>query len=185
MAVEPGAWLARAGSDGRYEQLALDNDLVAIGWGELGDLTALSREALAKRIRSEYPDAGKGEVSNRTGQLGAFLHGFRAGDLVVLPLKTRPMIAIGHIAGDYVYRPGFDVDARHTRPVRWIRGDVPRTAVGQDLLYSLGAFITVCRVSATMLRRAWRRWPRPALIRGMRALIRLKRTRPSRRTRTA
>jgi restriction system protein len=147
MAMEPRAWLARAGSDGRHERLALDNDLVAIGWGELGDLTALSREALAKRIRSEYPEAGKGKVSNWTGQLSAFLHGFQVGDLVVLPLKTRPMIAIGRIAGDYVYRPDFDVDARHTRPVRWIRKDVPRTAVGQDLLYSLGAFMTVCRVS--------------------------------------
>ena len=98
MAVEPKAWLARAGSDGRYEQLALDNELVAIGGGELGDLTALNREAVAKRIRSEYPDAGKGKVSNWTGQLSAFLHGFQTGDLVVLPLKTRPMIAIGRIA---------------------------------------------------------------------------------------
>lgn len=145
--AEAKAWLARAGSDGLYEQFALDNDVVAIGWGELGDLSGLTREDLAKRIRTQFPDAGKGKVSNWTGQLSAFLHGFQVGDLVVLPLKTRPMIAIGRITGDYAYRTDLDVDARHTRPVSWLRKDVPRTAVGQDLLYSLGAFLTVCRIA--------------------------------------
>ena len=145
--VEPKAWLARAGSDGHYEQLALDNDIVAIGWGELEDLSGLTRETLAKRIRTQFPDAGKGKVSNWTGQLSAFLDGFQVGDLVVLPLKTRPMIAIGRIAGGYTYRPDLELDARQTRPVTWIRKDVPRTAVGQDLLYSLGAFLTVCRIA--------------------------------------
>jgi restriction system protein len=36
---------------------------------------------------------------------------------------------------------------RHTRLVKWIRPDIPRTAFSQDLLYSFGAFLTVCRIS--------------------------------------
>lgn len=141
------AWLTRAGSIGQYEQLALDNDLVAIGWGELSDLAGLTREQIAERIREQHPDAGKPKVSNWTGQLNAFVHGIQPGDLVVLPLKTRPMIAIGTVKGDYAFRPELEPDARHTRSVDWISRDVPRTAVGQDLLYSLGAFLTVCRVA--------------------------------------
>ena len=141
------AWLARAGSAGKYEQLALDEDLVAIGWGELDDLAGLSREQIAERIREHHPDAGKPKVANWAGQLNAFLHGMSPGDLVVLPLKARPMIAIGTIAGDYAYRPDLEPEARHSRPVTWLSKDVPRTAVGQDLLYTLGAFLTVCRVS--------------------------------------
>lgn len=147
MAAEAKAWLARAGNAGQYEQLALDNDLVAIGWGELADLTGLTREDIAERIREQHPDAGKPKVSNWTGQLAAFVHGMQPGDLVVLPLKTRPMIAIGRITGDYAYRAGLEPEARHTRPVTWLSKDVPRTAVGQDLLYSLGAFLTVCRIA--------------------------------------
>lgn len=141
------AWLARAGDAGQYEQLALDEDLVAIGWGELDDLAGLTREQIAERIRGHHPDAGKPKVANWAGQLNAFVHGMSAGDLVVLPLKARPMIAIGTIVGDYAYRADLESEARHTRAVVWLSKDVPRTAVGQDLLYTLGAFLTVCRVS--------------------------------------
>lgn len=35
---------------------------------------------------------------------------------------------------------------RHTRKVKWVRPDVPRTTFQQDLLYSFGAFLTVCRI---------------------------------------
>jgi restriction system protein len=35
---------------------------------------------------------------------------------------------------------------RHERPVKWIREDVPRSEIDQDLLYSLGAFMTVCQI---------------------------------------
>ena len=33
------------------------------------------------------------------------------------------------------------------RPVRWLRTDVPRDVFRQDLLYSLGAFMTICEIS--------------------------------------
>ena len=36
---------------------------------------------------------------------------------------------------------------RHVRPVKWLRPDVPRTSFEQDLLYSFGAFMTVCNIS--------------------------------------
>lgn len=96
--AELRAWLARAGSTGQYEQLALDKDLVAIGWGKLDDLTGLPREQIAEWIREHHTDAGKPKVANWAGQLNAFVHGINPGDLVVLPLKARPMIAIWTIA---------------------------------------------------------------------------------------
>jgi len=35
---------------------------------------------------------------------------------------------------------------RYQRAVQWFREDVPRDAISQDILYSLGAFLTVCRI---------------------------------------
>jgi restriction system protein len=35
---------------------------------------------------------------------------------------------------------------RHQRSVEWIVDAVPRDAIDQDLLYSLGAFLTICRI---------------------------------------
>jgi restriction system protein len=97
-------------------------------------------------LRKAYPDDGPKRLLNWQAQLWAFLHSISVGDLIVLPLKTSPSVAIGHVTGDYRYRNDLPSDARHTRPVEWQTSDVPRTAIGQDLLYSLGAFLTVCQI---------------------------------------
>jgi restriction system protein len=67
-------------------------------------------------------------------------------DLVVLPRKLTSQVAIGRVKGPYRYQKVGD-DLRHTRPVDWVRPDVPRTAFEQDLLHSFGAFMTVCNIS--------------------------------------
>lgn len=65
---------------------------------------------------------------------------------MVLPLKTRSAIAVGKVVGPYQHRTDLGDEIRHTRPVEWLRKDLPRTAFDQDLLYSLGAFMTVCQI---------------------------------------
>ena len=68
------------------------------------------------------------------------------GDLVVLPRKRTSQIAIGRVSGPYAFRE-VDGTFRHTRPVKWLQTELPRTIFEQDLLYSFGAFMTVCRIS--------------------------------------
>lgn len=55
------------------------------------------------------------------------------------------MIAIGKVTGSYQYRSDIAEGGLHTRPVKWLK-EVPRSAFDQDLLYSFGAFMTVCRI---------------------------------------
>src|SRR5581483_3999172 len=50
------------------------------------------------------------------------------------------------ITGSYSYNPKAEPPYRHSRTVKWLNTDVPRTALDQDLLYSLGAFMTVCEI---------------------------------------
>ena len=52
-------------------------------------------------------------------------------------------LALGVITGEYAH----DSALAHTRSVDWKRPDVPREAFKQDLLYSFGAFMTICNVS--------------------------------------
>jgi len=140
-------WLVRAGSYGERETLALEQGLSVVGWEGLPDLSKVdTREALEELIRESYPDAGKGRVSNWTGQLWSFRERMQVGDLVVLPLKKQSAIAIGKISGSYAFRPDLPADARHVRPTKWIKTDIPRSKFDQDLLYSLGAFLTVCQI---------------------------------------
>ena len=139
-------WLVRAGSRGEREDLALEQGIAAIGWEELDDLSDVtSREELLERLETTYPDAKHKTLLNWTSQIWPFIKGMQPGDLVALPLKHRPAIAFGEVTGDYQYRPELPPDARHTRPVKWLK-EIPRSAIDQDLLYSLGAFMTVCRI---------------------------------------
>jgi restriction system protein len=140
-------WLARAGRNGEHENFALENGLAVIGWDELPDLAQIdSREKLSDQMQRAYPEEGKGAISNYVGQVWAFRSRIEKGDFIVLPLKTRSMIAIGRCTGAYKYEPENPAAARHTRAVEWIREDIPREAFGKDLLYSFGAFMTVCQV---------------------------------------
>ena len=70
----------------------------------------------------------------------------QTGDLVILPRKLTSQIAIGQVSGPYRFRK-VNSETRHTRPVEWLQTDIPRTTFEQDLLYSFGAFMTVCNIS--------------------------------------
>lgn len=141
------AWLIRAGRAGEREQWALRNGVSGGGFHEVADLTpATTREAVAELVADGFPAAGDGKLQNFTAQLWALRDRVNVGDLVVMPLKNAPVLAIGRISGAYQYRDDPDPALRHVRPVEWLATDIPRTAVKQDLLYSLGAFLTICEV---------------------------------------
>ncbi|MFM2091813.1 MAG: hypothetical protein RLZZ127_2302, partial [Planctomycetota bacterium] len=140
-------WMVRAGRTGEREQFAIDQGCVLIGWDEMPDLSTLTtREALSAAYLDKYPTEKAGKVINATAQFFAFAHRMTKGDLVILPLKSRSAIAIGTITGPYEHHPEGPERAFHRRAVKWHRTDLPRTALDQDLLYSIGAFLTVCQI---------------------------------------
>lgn len=138
-------WLVRSGKYGELERLALDRGLAIIGWNELDDLAKFkTREDLKGALQGTYLDESGKTLSNWESQLWPFAHTMAKGDPIVMPLKSKAAIAVGRVAGPYAHRTDLE-DARHTRPVQWVR-EVPRSAFAQNLLYSFGAFLTVCRV---------------------------------------
>jgi restriction system protein len=139
-------WLVRAGKAGEREKLALDSNSAIIGWEELPDLSPCTRrEALQALLERTYPDEKPKRLMNWESQIWPSRDTIRIGDLVVLPLKTRADVAFGTVTGGYKYRPDLPSGPLHTRPVEWLR-EFPRTAFDKDLLFSFGAFMTVCRI---------------------------------------
>jgi restriction system protein len=137
-------WLVRAGKNGEREDEVLNNGIAAIGWTKLPDLSDIkSKEELKSRFDQVYPGKKKKSKANEVGQVWTFIHRMEEGDLVVLPSKFSASVAIGKIKGPYEYRKDLSAITFHTRPVEWIKTDISRTAFEQDLLYSLGAFMTV------------------------------------------
>ena len=141
-------WLIRAGKHGEWEQKFLSEKRVYLTWTGLNrDLSKLqSKQELGELLREVYPNATKGHISQNTGQIWAFAKRMEVGDWFVLPSKMKPAIHVGEITGDYMFNPEAEDPCFHLRTVKWIQTDVPRSNFDQDLLYSFGAFSTVCGV---------------------------------------
>jgi restriction system protein len=141
------AWLIRAGRSGERDAFALEHGLAGGGFKEVADLSgANSREEVAALVEAAFPDAKPGKITNHAAQLWALRSRIQLGDLIVLPLKTTSQIAIGKATSGYVFRDDADPDFRHFIGVEWLRTDLPRTAFLQDLLFSLGAAMTICEI---------------------------------------
>lgn len=141
-------WLIRAGKNGAYEEKFLQDGRVYVTWDCLDiNLAKLAqRSELATEMTERYPDAKSKTIVNWVSQVWPFAHVIQKGDLVVLPSKTQPLIYIGEITGDYQASLNGPNPFYHWRAVKWLGEGVPRSHFGQDLLYSFGAFLTICRI---------------------------------------
>lgn len=141
-------WLIRAGSHGEYEQKFIQENRVYVTWDGL-DVSLIDleqRSELVSAMIKRYPDSKLKAIQNWASQIWPFAHEIKQGDWVVLPLKNQPAIYFGEITGNYQYEPAGPNPYFHWRTVKWIPEAVPRNHFSQDLLYSFGAFMTICRI---------------------------------------
>ena len=145
----PAAWLIRAGSKGEGEDSAIEQGIACLGWHELPSLSEVSsRDDIEEMIRRELPEhaTNKRRITIWAAQLWSLCTQVRQGDLVVLPRKRTSQIALGVVTREYWYNGEADSTMPHAVSVDWRRTDVPRTAVRQDLLYSLGSALSICQI---------------------------------------
>lgn len=83
---------------------------------------------------------------NWASQVWPFAHEMKKGEIVAVPSKIKPVIHFGKIVGDYEFLPENDNPYYHARHVDWFARNIPRSNFDQDILYSLGAFMTICRI---------------------------------------
>ena len=140
-------YLTRAGKGAKTRTSPLRTTSAIIGFQEVPSLEAAKDyDAVFKIVEDSLPGAKPRAIGNIAGQLWAFALAMKEGDIVVLPRKLTSQIAIWP-RDRTVSISKVGGGLRHTRPVEWVRPDVPRTAFEQDLLYSFGAFMTVCNIS--------------------------------------
>lgn len=108
--------------------------------------TLPTRDDLLNTLAQIHADAKPKKLVNWASQIWPFVNEMQRDDIVVLPLKSQPSIYIGEITGDYQFDPNGPNRFQHWRPVRWIGEAIPREQFGKDLLYSFGAFMTICRI---------------------------------------
>jgi restriction system protein len=141
-------WLVRAGRHGQFEKKFLEEGRIYLTWNRLSyDLSEIDdRSALRAVLEEVYPEAPAGRITNNSGQIWGFAKGIKPGDWVVLPSKQKPAIHIAEVTGGYVFNKNAEDPFHHHIDVKWIAQDIPRSNFDQDLLYSFGAFMTVCQI---------------------------------------
>jgi len=141
-------WLMRAGSHGEHEKFFLEEDRIYLTWGNLNrDLSKVKSQNSLRHLLAEiYPDNSEKKNIHHGSQIWIFSHRMNLGDWVVLPSKLKSAIHIAEITGNYTFDCTADDPYYHYRTVNWIATDIPRSNFDQDLLYSFGAFMTVCQV---------------------------------------
>ena len=142
------AWVVRGGSRGEREPEALDNSILTIGFGLLGDLSGVSgRDGFIEVVREIHPEHSLHQVRNHGRQVWSFVEQIQPEDLAVMPRKGTGFVAVGVFLGDYLYRSAAG-DFAHGRRVSWINTQVRRDQLGDDLKRSLSADSTVFRPRA-------------------------------------
>jgi restriction system protein len=141
--------MVRSGSHGEYEKQFLQDKRIYFQWEHLeADLSAPSdKDQMFELLKSFYANEGDDRVWNWTRQAWQFAKDMQPNDWVVMPSKLKPAIHIGRITGAYKYLPTGEERLKHSRTIDWFAQDIPRSNFDQDLLYSFGAFLTVCRIS--------------------------------------
>jgi restriction system protein len=141
-------WLVRGGGHGEYERKFLNENRIYVTWDGLdANLAKMEdRSELIGAMTERYLDAKPKAILNWASQVWPFAKDMAEGDLVVLPLKSQPAVAIGVIRGQYTFHAEGPDPYFHSRTVNWLEESVPRSHFGQDLLYSFGAFMTICRI---------------------------------------
>jgi len=97
-----------------------DGGFIAIGWGSLGDLSALAshddlKELIRKKLEVEYPKDPK-ILSRKAGEIRNFINRIEEGDVAVAA-DGQAVVGLGRVTGPYRYDVG--EPAPHRRPVEW------------------------------------------------------------------
>lgn len=142
-------WLFRAGKSGQYETKFLGESKIYLTWDELNvDLSKFNtKQELLNYLIEFYSDSKRNTVRNWLGQIWPISKELKIGDWIILPSKLKSAIHIGEVIGDYSFNSNAENPFFHSRNVKWFAADIPRSNFDQDLLYSFGAFMTVCRIN--------------------------------------
>lgn len=124
------------------DALFLNDNIIAIGWRDMGDLKQIegNRDAFKERYNKVYPDSKKGAVANGAGMLYRFVYDVQIGDFIVFPSKIDRRINIGTIESDYIYNPDA-TEYVQQRKVKWLK-HLPRTSFSQGALYEVGSALS-------------------------------------------
>ena len=148
-------WVVRAGVDSVYIDDFLENNIVAIGWEELGTISEKeTKSQLLTKYRGTYPDHSNGKAQNAVSQVMRFQREIKPGSVVVTYDRDRRVYYIGEIKSDALWDSETLPTKPRTRKVSWSHY-VSRDRLTVDAKNTLGAIQTLFRVKKSVAEEIW------------------------------
>ena len=140
---EPTVWMVRAGEGGVHAPVFVQRGAALLGWGEAGDLSGLTLEAVRGRVAATWPEYSRRTLGQVANGLYKFAHDMQPGDVVVTPEPASRTVLLGEVSGDYYYlTPPAVADYSQARPVTW-RARISRDELSYGAKNSLGTQLTL------------------------------------------
>lgn len=144
-------WVVRLGEGGQLADDCRTKQIIAIGWSDVGNLSAFSDyEGLRARVYEIYRDRYKspGGAGVAASMLWSFINDVESGDIVVSPKKETRELMVGKVTGNYVFDPhAISPDYPNIRKVEWV-GELPFDSVPREVWRSMTAWQTLFELSS-------------------------------------
>lgn len=139
-------WMVRSGEGGYLIEEFLEQNIVSIGWNDLGELKAnLTYEDLKALIATTYDHYSPGAKSQTAGQIWRFLNEFKIGDRVITYDSNTRLYYLGEIKSSYKYSD--KLSYYHYRTVEWMDAGIERDSLSTETKNTLGSALTIFSVT--------------------------------------
>ncbi len=137
---------------GKYTDLFLKGNYIAIGWMSHTDLTNIkSRDELYPLYKKEHPtDTSNVVIGQQVGQIARFLLEIKAGDYVITPSSDTEYIYFGIVDNDPSYFFADELDGCpyfHRRKVKWHKTPIQRSSFSVPFQNTIRSSLTVFSIS--------------------------------------
>jgi restriction system protein len=139
-------WMVRSASGGSVADAFKEHGVVAIGWGDIGDLNQYKDKAqILQAVKKAWPEWKEGRYMSSASQLQRFREKLEKGHRVITYDSSSRIYHVGTIVGPYTYQPAVIPPFENTRAVEW-EGQVDRDLLSVSTRNSLGSTLTLFRV---------------------------------------
>lgn len=95
-------WLYSPGKNAEHWDEFYNNNIMAIGWDELGDLTRYnSRDEIYEALKQSY--GGEGDKKNNVTANHQFCHDIEIGDIIIIKQGRHNLLGYGEVSSDYYF----------------------------------------------------------------------------------
>lgn len=141
--------MIRAGTGSEVIDEFKRNNVVAIGWSELGDLTNIKNKSEIKSLMYEkFPKESNIQKGQSTGMVWKFINTIKEGDYVISYNSSTRNYLIGKISSKYIYKPEGIGDYNkyvNCRNVKWTN-EISRDDLSLSSKNQLGSLLTVFNI---------------------------------------